>query len=283
MKKIQKLIGVILLASVVMTTSFGTSIANAKTNTNNLKNVKAFNTKEEYVNFFNKHNVPKDKQQGLLEKLDKDILWDAYNPEKIKEVPESFNTFSIDDPVDNIRYYRFEDGSFIAIETRASEETKRLRQTEKPSIKNNLQAAVSDGMKTESVVSDSFGSQYTDHMVSKWVGAANAGFRSSFYIARWGTSSFNGISWDQYASGLGCSGAPEIQYVREKEEVASPYNRAALRRIFWQANATVNVAWETKGISLGASIPVGTTMSLYLALVNNSYYVNSALPSNIYN
>lgn len=163
-----------------MTTSFGTSIANAKTNTNNLKNIKAFKTSEEYVNFFNKHNVPKDKQKGLLEKLDKDILWDAYNPEKIKEIPESFNTFSIDDPVDNIRYYRFEDGSFIAIETSASEEIKRLRQAWDSSIGNNLQSAESDRMKTDSVVSDSFGSQYTDHMVSKWVGVANAGFRSSF-------------------------------------------------------------------------------------------------------
>lgn len=54
-------------------------------------------------------------------------MWDAYNPEKVNEIPESFNTFSLDDPLDNVRYYRFEDGSFIMIETKASDETKQLK------------------------------------------------------------------------------------------------------------------------------------------------------------
>ena len=277
MKRTRKVVISVLMASVFLGTSFNTSMVKAD---QNIKNIKSFETKEQYTEFFNENNVPKDKQTVLLEKLNKDILWDAYNPEKVEEIPESFNTFSIDDPLDNVRYYRFEDGSFIKIKTTPSEETKQMRKAEEvPAL-----MALSGGMVVNSVVSDSFGAQYTDHMVEKWVGTAHAGFRSTFYIARYDVSNFNGgPSWDQYATGLGCSGAPMIQNVRDREEIASPYNRAAMRRIYWQASMSVSVGWKTKDITLGATITIGTTMSLYLALVNHSYYVDSQLPASIYN
>lgn len=278
MKKTRKMVISMLMASIFLGTSFSTSMVKAESN---IKNIKSFETKEQYTEFFNENKVPKDKQNVLLEKLDKDILWDAYNPEKVGEIPESFNTFSIDDPVDNVRYYRFEDGSFIKIKTTASEETKQMRKAEEAPA----QTLLSGDIVANSVVSDSFGAQYTDHMVEKWVGTAHAGFRSTFYIARYDVSNFNGNpSWDQYATGLGCSGTPSIQTgTRDREEVAFPNNRAAIRRIYWQSTASVSVSWKTKDITLGTTIPVGTTMSLYLALVNHSYYVDSELPSSIYN
>ncbi|QAT41113.1 hypothetical protein [Clostridium sp. JN-9] len=279
MKKVRNLVSSILIASIFLATPFSTSIVKAE---DNIKNIKTFETKEQYIQFFDQNNVPKEKQKVLLDKLDKNILWDAYNPDKVKEIPASFNTFDIDDPLDNIRYYRFEDGSFIKIETKASEKTKELRKNQE---NQKQKYSFSGEIRPLSVISDSFGAQYTDHMVTKTIGTnIVAGFRSTFYISRYDTSRFNGgPSWDQFASGLGCNGAPSIQNIRDVEEIAAPYNRAAMRKIYWQANANLNVAWPTKGITLGATIPVGTTMSLYLALVNHSYYVDSVLPSNIYN
>lgn len=243
-----------------------TPIANVKASTidePSVKNLNPFTTREETLNYLTENNVPIDKQTILMDKLDKDILWDCYNPEKVSQIPEDFYIFRLDDPINNDRYYRFEDGSFIAINTEGSD----------------------DSSKTRAIISDSYGTRYTDHRVSKSVGLAQAGFRSDFYVARYGTSSFigDGNPWDQYATGLGCSGTPSIQTIRLREEIASPYNRAAMIRIYWQATTNVSVSWPTKGVTLGATIPVGTTMSLYLALVNNAYYVDSQLPAHIYN
>ncbi|MGL5380449.1 hypothetical protein [Clostridium sp.] len=258
-----KIISSLLILSCLILSPISTVKATTLDSNIKLENIKPFDSTDKYIEFFNENNVPKDKQDILLNKLDNDILWDCYNPQKTSEIPEDFYAFDIDDPVNNKRYYRFEDGSFISIETEGSAESDKGRST----------------------TSDSFGTMYKDHMVSKQVGLAGAGFRADFYVARYGTSSFvgDGNIWDRYATGLGCSGLPAIEKVRLAEEVASPNNRAAIVRIYWQSVSNVTVSWPTKGFTVGASIPVGATMSLYLALVNNKYYVDSQLPSNIYN
>ncbi|KXG76722.1 hypothetical protein AN619_08810 [Thermotalea metallivorans] len=96
---------------------------NAFADNNNSQYAPGFTTKGELIKFLKENNVPKDKQEVLIEKLENNQLWDVYDPEKRKAVPDDFYVFNPEEG-NQTRYYRFEDGSFIKIENTLNDSIK---------------------------------------------------------------------------------------------------------------------------------------------------------------
>lgn len=231
-----------------------------------------FENEEGVKQYLEESNVPKEKLDFLIEKLENGILWDCYNEEKLNEVPSDFNCFDISTSIKE-KYFRFEDGSFIKISVGGGEEIENYYP------EANVVQPLSDG--TVSINSDSFGVLFVNHKVEKQVGLTIAYFYANFYVARYGASiiytneNSNGdynSPFGEGVAGFGVGANPSKEMIRDYENTST--SQAAMFRLYWFNTVTISGAW--KGI--GGTIPVGSTCNLYLALVNNHMYIDSNLP-----
>lgn len=252
-----------------------------------------FSTKADLIKFLKENQVPKEKQEGLLNKIENNQVWDANNPEKQKSIPESFYIF---DPKDGsqVRYYRFEDGSFIKIDNTLNEvieidgsEKSNKRLKEKVKDKNLLNKILSNqpNQANESKsISISSGSEFTtygvssgtgyshyyDYKVSMWAGSMYASMITEFVVVNGGNdylipSGFYGPT----ASGFGELGQmPTIEIVRTTED--SSRSRWAIANSHWYVNYPISTPW-------GGSTASGTKY-LWIGVGNNTYRVSDRLP-----
>lgn len=269
-----------LIMGIVLITATSTSVR-ATTNNNELENNNAIYseiTDSELQTFFDENSVPKEKQSILREKVEKNILWDCYETEKINNIPEDFSYFDINNKSKE-KYYRFEDGSFIKISVNSGE-VKNIK-TKDDLIKYNIEPG--NRIMPRKVVSDSFGSLYTNHKIQRSVGLTSAYFYANFYVSNPYYGGFSRIYTDTDgigynspfglgASGFGLDGNPNGQLIRAVEDRNS--SQAAMFRMYWFNKKTVSGSWA--GISGNA--PIGSTCNLYLALIRGNMYVDSKLP-----
>ena len=156
-------IGGILVGSTVLSTNY---VAKANTTIASVQNY----DREEMINYLLSHSVPEEKVEILLKKLDNNEPWDCYQEEKLKNVPSDFDSFELNGGEDQVKYYRFEDGSFLLNELRATEDSK---YEEKEII--TFERGVSN---------TAYGSQYTDYKISKTKGSVTGSFMADFWRAR---------------------------------------------------------------------------------------------------
>lgn len=257
------------LSVITLMLCISSSNAFAKTTENNAKNLQNSRViTEDLTTFFKQNNIPISKQKILTEKKKKGIPWDCENPEKIKLMPEDFNKFTIDDKVKE-RVYTFEDGSFIEIAIEPGEVIENAPVAEAKSLE----------IGTNSIISDSFGTLYRNHKVSKQVGTTYAYFYANFYVSNYDESiiytsensnNMYNSPYGEGASGFGLTDNPSKEMIRDKEYMG----QAALFRLYWFNQVEVSGEWA--GIS--GSAPIGSTCNLYLALYDHSMYVASQLP-----
>lgn len=207
--------------------------------------------------YFKEHNVPEDKQLILLEKLENGIAWDCDNPAILKNMPQDMNELDLANG-ETEKYFRFEDGSFVKI---AFE-----------SIDSNNSRAIQ---------TDSFGTLYTNHKVSRIVGSLKASYIINAYIPKSGAGRIytmensDKMYNDPYGAdvnGFGLQNDPQLKVVRDIENTTS--KQAALVDLAWRVSSTVSAGWNGNGVS----IPVGGTAHLYTAIRSGKMYVSPTLP-----
>ena len=242
------------------------SYASGTNETNEINLYGEFNSKDELTDYLIQHDVPESKIGGLLDKVDNNIPWDCYLEEKVSMIPDSFSEFDVNTDIKE-KYFRFEDGSFIEVSVGGGDKIENYK---------NI-------TKERSAITDSFGTLYTNHRVSKFVGTTSASFVANFYVARTGPSQIYTYAnsaglynspYDANASGFGLTAPPSIELIREVEK----NNQAALCRLTWFNQVTVSAEWSAVYVGGGTSLPIGSTCNLYLALINNKMYVDSKLP-----
>lgn len=207
--------------------------------------------------YFKEHNVPEYKQVILLEKLENDIAWDCDSLEKLKNMPPDINELDLVNG-ETEKYFRFEDGSFIKI---AFE-----------SIDTNNSRVIQ---------TDSFGTLYTNHKVSRLVGSLKASYIINAYIPKSGAgriytkqnsdNMYNG-PYGADVNGFGLANDPQLIVVRDLENTTS--KQAALVDLAWRVSSSVSAGWNGNGVS----IPVGGTAHLYTAIKSGKMYVSPTLP-----
>lgn len=224
--------------------------------------------KKELHKFLANHNVPEKKIKDLIKKTEKGIEWDCYKEENLAKIPSDFYEITLDGN-EKERYYRFADGSFVNVYIGGGE------------VINNYHEPSEESGRMGIVRSDSFGTLYKNHKVSRIVGTTSAWFYASFYVPRPGygasmiytsdnSANLYNSPYGEGIAGFGATGHPDKEMIRDKE-----YNgNAALFRLYWFTQIEVSGGWGP----FGASAPVGTTCNLYLALVNNKVYIASQLP-----
>ncbi|MGL5379742.1 hypothetical protein [Clostridium sp.] len=256
MKK--SILGIILTTTLTLTGIFMTvsESANASTLLNNdhektIMNY-GFSSDDELEQFFLENDVSIEKQIILKEKIENNEPWDCYKDGAENLLPKDFSYFDINDTETNKRF-TFEDGSFIEINIEPSKNSREI-------------------------VSDSYGTRYTNHKISRQVGGTKAWFYANFYVARYGPSSFwteaegYNAPYGEGISGFGATGNPTKTMIRKSENTST--KQAALFELRWFNQITVDGSWA----GIGGSAPIGSTCTLYLALVNNKMYVDSSLP-----
>lgn len=215
--------------------------------------------------YFRENHVPTEKQSILLEKIENYELWDVYKAENLEKVPSDFFKFNYFDG-DQTRYYRFEDGSFISI-----------------GVEKGGEKYVSEDKLDPNVIIP-FGSwnhgdyiDVWDYKVQKIVGTASATFYADFEVGLPGfrASKITNL-YGANASGFGVTGTPSTEIVRATEDTTR--SRSALARSYWYSQADLSFSWEYGFASGGSNTTIGTTCSLWLAVVNGSIYVDSKLP-----
>ncbi|WP_425449271.1 hypothetical protein [Dethiothermospora halolimnae] len=247
-----------------------------------------FETKEELIKFLNENGVPKSKQQILINKVEDNEKWDCYDREKLKFIPSSFYVFNPHDG-SQTRYYRFEDGSFVKVETQLQDKikidgTKKSKDLLKKKIKDKKllnKILLQNSKITESNNSDmpisTYGYEsgsgyayYWDWKISKRVGSQSAWFYAEFCNVDKGADYIEPSGcYGGEVRGFGKISDKEITVTREKEDTYR--SRFALARLSWTANYDISTPWG--GGSIG-----GGTFSLYLGVGNDTFYVNDRLP-----
>ncbi len=229
-------IGGILVGSTVLSTNY---VAKANTTIASVQNY----DREEMINYLLSHSVPEEKVEILLKKLDNNEPWDCYQEEKLKNVPSDFDSFELNGGEDQVKYYRFEDGSFLLNELRATEDSK---YEEKEII--TFERGVSN---------TAYGSQYTDYKISKSIGIMNASFYADFWRARngYGASKITKATKGR-VTGVGTNGSTIVQIDRAVEDLV--YKAPALASMQFTLTASVE------------GITAGTTSYLVLALKNGT-------------
>lgn len=243
--------------------------------------------KTQAENFLKNNNFSKEQEETLRKKIENNELLDCYKKENLEKIPDDFNNFDLSDGAHSKKYY-FEDGSFIEISfAPASEDSEKIEIT-KDNIENfnmiDEPLATYDTSKlpisTFGVISDSYGTLYTNYRVSRTVGDQSAFFYGNFYLSRSGNSRIyvdgdgNGYNspFGEEANGFGVGAFPEKVMIRAYEDRAT--SQGAIFRLKWLTTATVSGGWS----HLSGSIPIGTTCNLYLALVRGQIYIDSSLP-----
>lgn len=216
-------------------------------------------TTEELTKFFTENNIPKEKQEILIWKLDNNILWDCYNDEKLKLVPDDFSTIDIDG-IDKEKYFRFEDGSFIKISFSKGDKGQVIKNTASP-----------DG-----ITPYGYGTHYKNHLVSRSAGTTTASFYATFFVSDYNSSMIytkensGGVYNSPFGGsvyGFGATGNPSMEMIRERES----YGQAATFRMYWFTQATVSGTWG--GVS--GSISPGGTCNLYLCIKDSKVTIAS--------
>lgn len=230
------IIGEILIGSTVLS---GNHVAKASTTLGAVQNY----DREEMVNYLLGHSVPEEKIEILLKKLANDEPWDCYKEEKLKNVPSDFDSFELNDGEDQVKYYRFEDGSFLLNELRATEsstyEDKEIEVFER------------------GVSNTSYGSQYTDYKISKTKGAITGSFIADFWRARsgCGASEITNVYRPRISGGT-TDGSASVNIDRSREDLI--YKAPAQATLSFALNVSIS------------GIPVGVTQFISLKLMNGS-------------
>jgi len=250
---------VLLLSIVLLFVSLGTanasnyervsssaSMANQLVDVNGVKDINL-------DRYFQENQVPKEKQILLKEKVKNNELWDAYKPEMQQWIPSDFFVF---DPKlgDQIKYYRFPDGSFISVGTEAGTNSK---------------------IHPLGSSTDEYGNiTYWDIKISKTVGTASAYVYADFLLGNYekGYKSKIFRLYGPNASGFGVTDTPKTEIVREVEDIEK--SRSALARSYWFSKANLKFSWEGNGIDT----TIGTTCSLWLGAIRGKLYVDTKLP-----
>lgn len=231
------LVFLILSITIVIYNGANNNTVNAQINDNQFFN------KEIVKNYLLEHSVPDEKVEILLKKLDNNEPWDCYQEEKLKNVPSDFDSFELNGGEEQVKYYRFEDGSFLLNELRTTEDS---TYEEKEII--TFERGVSN---------TAYGSQYTDYKISKSIGMITASFYADFWRARSGhgasqiTKAFKGN-----VTGFGSNGSNTVQIERAVEDLI--YKAPALASLQFKLTASVE------------GMTAGTTVYLVLALKNGT-------------
>jgi hypothetical protein len=204
----------------------------------------------------NNNFVPENQQDKLIEKLENGEAWDCMKESELEKVPDEFNAIDLLSEPYVKKYYRFEDGSYIMIQT--GEEGKGGFKEEKPLKRGSS--------------STSYGTTYWDWRIERNQGDLGSRFYFDGYLARYGAgkSKISAVKWG-VTEGFGAT-EPKFEVARA-EEVLSP-SQAALGRMWWQSSATVSGGWGP----ISGSVSYGQTCELWLALVRGQMYVDAKLP-----
>lgn len=248
----------------------------------------SFSSKQELEDYLAINRVDQKDIQNLIDKAEKGIPWDSGNEQELAKVPESFFVF---DPLDGseVRYFRFNDGSFIKIETIQNEaidldgsiETRTFLES-KFADKEVVEELIESIGKSKQEVDDSADNGtrgvdhgtgyawYYDHKVSYSNGICYAHMYTEFVIVQSQPdyitpSGFYGA----HVSGFGELGQfPTFDFIRTKEDVEA--GRWALANLHWYTNHPISTPWG--GISGSA------TYYLWLGVGSNKYRVSPTLP-----
>lgn len=238
-------------------------------------------------NFLENNNFTEEQKETLRKKIENNELLDCYKEENLANIPDDFNHFDLSDGSQSKKYY-FEDGSFIEISfAPASEDSKKIEIT-KDNIENfsmidePLATSTTNDLSIRplGVISDSYGTLYTNYKVYRQVGDQSAFFYGNFYQSRYGNSRIyetdDGYGYNspfgEQADGFGIDAYPVKEMIRAVESRST--SQGAIFRLKWLTTATVSGGWS----HLSGSIPIGTTCNLYLALVRGQIYIDSRLP-----
>lgn len=220
----------------------------------------------ELVQLFDENNVPENKRGILTEKLEDGVLWDCYDAEKAKLVPEDFSSIDIGEGTRE-KSYRFEDGSFMSISVGPTENSK---------VEKNVLPLTEEGVPDTAGM---YGNTYVNYAVRRELGGQQASFIANFFVSDYNTSMIytsensNGVYNSPYGErvwGFGDVLQPRMITIRERES----YGQAALHRMTWITKKTVTGSWG----GVGGSVNVGGTCDLYLALINSKIHISSVLP-----
>lgn len=215
--------------------------------------------------FFSDNNVPEEKQSILLEKVEKNELWDAYKPESLDQLPDDFYAFNYFDG-SQTKYIRFDDGSFISVS---------VQEGGSKLVTSNDQELL--GISPRGSWNHGDYIDVWDYKVSKAVGTASASYYADFEIGLPGyrVSKITNL-YGANASGFGVTGTPTTEIVRQYEDATK--SRSALARSYWFSQANLSFSWEYGVAGGGMETTVGTTCSLWLAVVGGQVFVDSKLP-----
>lgn len=236
------------LSSAVATDAFASATTTDDTIMTTEKN--DFN-ENETREFLEENGVPNDKIDVLLEKLENDELWDCYKKENLKDLPKDFNTLDLNEE-GSVKYYRFEDGSFIKNEFIKNEDS--TYEEIKPGDINLLGTS-----------SSSFGTQYTDYTIKKTQGSITAQFKADFWRARYGygaseiTNAYSGKVKGNYTDGT-----YDLEDARPKEDLV--YHLPAKENLIFPV--THSVSFSGDGVEF--TVNSGETVILTLELKNGN-------------
>jgi hypothetical protein len=282
MKKIMSIILVLVLVLGVGVNSFAMSKEN-----NNSNYAFGFKNKGTLIKYLIKNNVPVEKRKILIKKIENGEVWDSCNPTNLEKVPQDF--YKLDPKEESqIKYYRFNDGSFIKIESKLNEskridETKESKEFLRKKIKNDkiykeILSSQYDNTITKKTMSIQpngveIGSGYAwyyDYQVDYSTAGLYASMITEFVIVDQGPDYVvpSGFFVDE-VYGFGELGMyPTIDIIREEEIEAQ--SRYALADMYWYANYPLDTPW-------GGSAASGTH-HLYLGVGDDAYHVSPDTP-----
>ena len=238
-----------------------------------------FETKEMLIQYLGDNGVSVEHQKILIDKLENHQLWDVYDPEKMKLVPEDFHIF---DPLNgsDTRYHRFDDGSFLKIEAILNEKVEindnknnleMLRnRISDDKILTEIENTLTNTANSRTVVNYPTHSWFYDYKVSYAVGTMYASMITEFVVMLNGNSylipsGFFGAD----ADGFGALGQrPAIEIVRQTEDRNN--SRWALANAHWFVNHPINTPW--------GGITTAGMHYLWLGVGNGTFRVSSMLP-----
>lgn len=237
--------------------------------------------KKDTIEFLRENEVSEKDIKGLINKLENNILWDCYIQENLDKIPESFYTFDIDSKkTEQVRYFRFEDGSFVMVSSIRMSDTVLQRNEEsnkflKDKIKdektyNEIIKSNTNGFTTYAVEQGSGYAHYYNHYISKFIGAMRASMYTEFVVVNGGSSYLipSGF-YGPEAKGFGELGQmPVIEIVRQQEVVST--SQWALANSHWFTSYSVSTPW---GGSTGSG-----TYYLWLGVGSSQYRVSDRLP-----
>lgn len=225
---------------------------------------------EELDKLFDENNVPDDKREVLISKLENGVLWDCYDDTKLKSVPEDFSNIDISE-LGREKVFRFEDGSFMSISVAPGENSE---------VQRNVLPITQDGaVETSDISERGYGNTYVNYLVKRHVGGQKAYFYASFFVSDYNSSMIytsansNGVYNSPFGDGVegfGTTGNASMKTIRDRES----YGQAAMHRMFWYTQVTVGGDWG----GVNGSITAGGTCNLYLGLTNSTISITSKVP-----